>query len=297
MNEEQGTTLSPVEGEGDGNPAGGGGAADNPAATDSGDNPSPAPVTLDVAGKPWEPLFEDGQFDEKAAEKFFNKTKTEKENYEKRLLDLRRTISKGTAPAKDSEYFQDYAPDEKFLPFFEKDNEKSKLIEKLPSTLSRAYHSVGMNKEQASVVTSSILKILEGIGYLDTRTDEQRYIDAQKFIESEKRKLGNDANKIIAEARNFVDNLHILGDEDRGVLRQLMDTRGASMVNLIHKLKDMTGGSSMDIPSGDLSALGSLPSDAQLKEEYMAPGTTQARRDEIIYLRNKAGRPGRLMQA
>ena len=73
-----------------------------------------------------------------------------------------------------------------------------------------------------------------------------------------------------------------------------MNNKGAEAIDAIYQIKEVAGGST--IPSS-IGAISGLPSDAELKREYMDGKTTDHRRQEIIHLRAKAGRQGKLMDA
>jgi hypothetical protein len=241
---------------------------------------------------------EDGTFNKEGAKEYAEEIKTANEKYEKRILDLRRTVSSGEAPKEAGEYFQDYAPPEQFFKFFEPEgDDQIEGMDEIKGALGEVYHAVGLNKAQGKAVSDAFCGIMEGLKIFDTRSDAEKFQQSQEWITEQKKALGPEADNIIREARVFIDNVPALSAEDKNTMNDLMDKHGAGFVSFVHKLKGMYGGANQSIPAADLTVLGSLPSDAALKQEYLEPGTSEFRRNEIIQLRSKAGRKGRLMDA
>jgi len=240
---------------------------------------------------------EDGKFNKDGAKEFFEERKQEKEKYEKRILDLRRKVSDGKAPETKDEYFQDFAPaDEKYMKYFDPKAPSAEDVKGITDLMAETYHASALTRRQADDVTNSMMKVLEKVGVVDTRTDEQRYIAQQKWITDQKKQLGSNADNIIREARVFVENAPVFSAETKNKLIELMEKLGAPFIDTIHQLKESYGGATGGVPSS-IANLGGLPSDAELKAEYLNPATQDFRRQEIINLRAKAGRTGRLMDA
>ena len=180
--------------------------------------------------------------------------------------------------------------------FFADDAENAEDMKQLTDEMSKVYHAVGLNKEQAKAVSDALCVVMEGIGAFDTRTEAEKHMQAQEFIAEQKKRLGADADHHIRGALTFIDNNPMLNADEKNLMKDLVNNRGAGFVSLVNKMKDMYGGTSSDIPI-DMTAIGSLPTDAELKAEYLKPETSDVRRQEITQLRAKAGRTSRLMDA
>lgn len=239
----------------------------------------------------------DGKFNKDGYKEYLNELKAKDEKYEKRILDLRRTISKGGAPDKAEAYFEDYAPDERFMKFFEPTAENAKEMKEITDSMSKVYFDAGLNREQANKISNMFCTVMEGLGMFDTRSDAQKIEQKIKWIDEQKKMLGNDADNIIREARIFVEQAPLFSAKTKNTLNKLMDEIGAEFVDAVHQMKEAYGGGSMAQIPTSVSSLGSLPSDAELKEEYLRKDTTDRRREQIIAMRHRAGRTGKLMDA
>lgn len=239
---------------------------------------------------------EDGKFNKDGAKEFVKELKEKEEKYEKRILDLRRKVSDGKAPEKKDEYFQDFAPNEKYMKFFDPAAPSKDEIKKITDKFSETYYNAGLTRRQADDISNTMLETLEELGVMDTRTEEQKYIAKAKWVEDQKRSLGSNADNIIREARMFVERSDYFDAKTKNTMLEMMESIGAPFINTVHQLKDAFGEGAGRVPT-NISNLGGLPSDLQLKQEYMNPATSELRRQEIITLRAKAGRSGRLFDA
>lgn len=240
---------------------------------------------------------EDGKFNKDGAKEFFNEIKSERDKYEKRILDLRRKVSDGKAPQDKKEYFQDYVPkEEKYMKFFDPTAPGAEEINNIKENLSEIYHEAGLTRRQGDDISHMMLKILENTGVIDARSDEEKYVAQRKWVDEQKRELGSNADNIIREAKLFVENAPIFAAKTKNDLLNMMEKLGAPFISTLHQLKEAYGSGTGGVPV-NVSGLGGLPSDLELKQEYLDPKTTSLRREEIIALRSKAGRTGRLMDA
>lgn len=254
---------------------------------------TPAPLEIDKRLRK-----EDGTFNEDGYKEFIKEKNETHEKYEKRILDLRRTISKGNAPEKKEEYFQDYAPEERFMKFFDEKAENAEDMKQIQEVFGQTYFDAGLNREQANKMSNAFCGLMEGLGIFDTRSDAQKIQAKIDWITEQKKALGSNADNIIREARTFIDNAPIFSAKTKNALNKMMDEQGAPFVDTIYQMKEAYGGGAGgQVPSASIAGLGSLPSDGELKEEYMRKGTTDYRRQEIIQLRARAGRTGKLMDA
>ena len=246
--------------------------------------------------------YPEGFFDDKGAvnkdsiKEYLGTKKEADEKYEKRILDLRRKVSDGKVLDKSEEYHTDFAPaDEKFLKFF--DDEATKGDMKIVTdALGAMYQETGLSKRQGEDITNTMLRILESVDVIDTKTKEESFAAKQKWIEEQERELGSNAKNIIREARLFIETAAVFSAKTKNELLGMMEKQGAPFISTIHQMKDAYGGNSAGVPV-DVSALGGLASDMELKTEYMNKDTSDLRRNEIIQLRARAGRAGRLMDA
>lgn len=241
---------------------------------------------------------EDGKFNKEEAERFFKELQEKDEKYEKRILDLRRKVSDGKAPETKDGYFQDFAPNERYMKYFvpETPDETKEEIRAVTDHLSEVYHDAGLTSRQADDVSNAILQTMEKFGILDTRSDEEKYIEKQEWINEQKKQLGANADNIIRETKNFIETASMFSAGTKNTLVNLMEHIGAPFVSAMNQVKDAYGSGTGGIPI-DVSNLQGLPSDAELKAEYMDKNTSDFRKQQIIAERHKAGRKGRLMDA
>lgn len=218
------------------------------------------------------------------------------EKYEKRILDMRRKISDGKAPEKKDEYFKEYAPEDKFAKYFDPEAPDKEVIDEFKEDLSATYMEAGLTKRQGEDVSNVLLTVLEKVGVLDTRTKSEKIADKQKWIDKQKEDLGENAENIIREARVFIENASIFSAKTKNDLVDMMEELGSSFIDTIYQLKEAYGSGTGGVPLAPSKITG-LADDIELKQEYLDPKTTNLRRQEIIALRGKANRLGKLMDA
>jgi hypothetical protein len=236
----------------------------------------------------------DGKFNPSGAKEFMDDVEKEKQKYEERLLGLRKVVSRnGEVVEKADDYFQDFAPPEKYEKFFSDDTpEETKMyMNDITAELANKYHDVGLNKQQAYEVSVSILELMEKVGVLDTRTMEQKYIDEQKFIKEQMSELGANASTLIREAETFIMNTPEFDAKQKNRMLDMIKAGDTGLVSVVHAIKDSFGSRTGGVPS-NITALGGLKSDTELREEYGK--ASPERRNEIIVQRHKAGRTGKL---
>jgi len=242
---------------------------------------------------------EDGKFNADGAKEVFAEFKTDKEKGEDRILKMRQMVSTKDDFVKDKEeFFQDFAPPEKFMKYFNEETpeETKTVLHGITGKLAEKFHDVALNRKQALEVSHSILEVLEDVGVLDTRSKTEVYADKQQWIDDQKAKLGSNADNIIRESKEFIYNSPAFTPSIKNSIIDMMDTLGADFVAVVDSLKDSFGSNTGGVPSG-IASLGGLGTDSELWQEYLKADTTDLRRNEIINLRAKAGRTGRLADA
>jgi len=239
---------------------------------------------------------EDGTFNEDGAREYFGEQKAKDDKYEKRIQDMRKMVSTKDGFVSDkSEYFEDFAPEERFLKYFDEGTpeETKKEMTDIQEKLSDTFHSLALNKSQAYGVSNAVLEVMEKVGVLDTRTDEQKFIEKQEWIEGQKAKLGSNADNIIREAKEYIAGSSSFTPNVKVQLGNMMESMGADFIDVIHQLKDGFGSNTGGVP-GSVATLQGLASDVELWDEYSNAKTSDTRRQEIIHQRSLAGRSGRL---
>ncbi len=266
--------------------------AETPAAKETPkETPKEAPVDDYVFD---ERLYDDdGKFNRKGAKIFFDEEKVKTEKYEKRIADMRKMVSTKDEFVKDKEeYFQDFAPPERFMKYFQEDtpDETKKVMTGIQDKLASKYHDLSLNKSQSLGVSNSILEIMAEMGILDTRTDTEKEVDKQTYINDEKKKLGPNAENIITESELFVHSMPWTG-KMKNFMLDMVKSQGADAVDVIQQLKSHYGSETGGVPT-TISSLQNLPSDSELAEEY--PTASPARKEQIHTQRRSAGRTGKL---
>jgi len=240
---------------------------------------------------------EDGKFNKDGAKEYVREIEEDKKKYEERILGLRKVVSRNGEVVKQAdEYFQDYAPAERFNKYFSEETPKEtkEYLQKMTGDLSKRYLDIGLNKQQAFEVSNAILEVMEQVGVLDTRTEEQRYIDDQKYIQEQKQRLGANAENIIREAETFILSSNEFDARQKNKMLDMIKGGDMALVSIMHSIKDSFGSRTGGVPS-NITNLGGLPSDKDLWMEYQT--ANPLRRDEIIAQRAKAGRTGKLSDA
>lgn len=240
---------------------------------------------------------DDGKFNQEGAKEYVTEIADREKHLEERLLGMRRIVSRnGEVVEKAEAYFQDFAPPPRFEKFFNEETPKEtkEYLHGMTNNLSKKYLDIGLNQQQALEVSNSILEIMEQVGVLDTRTDQQRYIDDQKFITSQKASLGANAETIIREAEVFILNANEFDAKQKNKMIDMIKAGDMGLVSVMHSIKDAFGKNTGGVPS-NITNLGGLKPDSELRDEYKTAG--DARRSEIISQRHKAGRKGKLFDS
>lgn len=239
-------------------------------------------------------LYDNGALSADKVKERIDTLKSEVETAKTNEANMRKKLStKGTVPDKEEDYAE-YEPAEDYKKFYEDENYKEGIQANLKAIDKLAFDN-GMTKDQCKAVKDAFNKLMVDNGLVeDPETQKARN---EEFVRTEKEKLGADADRIIKANVTFVKNDSRFNEEERNLLIEFMDTRGASAVNIINKMRlDFGGEYAGDniIPASGAS--GGLPSDTELAREYYAKDTTQARRFEIMQKRIEAGRAGKLPQ-
>jgi hypothetical protein len=237
---------------------------------------------------------DDGKFNADGAKEYLAEIQAEKQKYEERLLGLRKVVSRnGDVVKEPTEYFQDFAPPERFNKFFNEETpeETKEYLGGMINKLSSKYLDMGLNKQQALEMSNTILEVMEEVGVLDTRTEEQKYIDKQKLIAEQMGSLGANAEMLVREAEVFILNTPSFNATQKNRMLDMIKQGDVGLVDVIHSIKDSFGSKTGGVPS-NITALGGLKSDAELRDEYSK--ASPERREEIIRQRHKAGRAGKL---
>lgn len=239
-------------------------------------------------------LYDNGALSADKVKERIDTLKSEVETAKTNEANMRKKLStKGTVPDKEEDYAE-YEPSEEYKAFYENENYKEGIQANLKAIDKLAFDN-GMTKDQCKAIKDAFNKLIVENGLVeDPETQKARN---EEFVRTEKEKLGADADRIIKANVTFVKNDSRFNEEERNLLIEFMDTRGASAVNIINKMRlDFGGEYAGDniIPASGAS--GGLPSDTELAREYYAKDTTQARRFEIMQKRIEAGRAGKLPQ-
>lgn len=239
-------------------------------------------------------LYDNGALSADKVKERIDTLKSEVETAKTNEANMRKKLStKGTVPDKEEDYAE-YEPSEEYKAFYENEAYKEGIAANLKAIDKLAFEN-GMTKDQCKAIKDAFNKLMVDNGLVeDPETQKARN---EEFVRTEKEKLGADADRIIKANVTFVKNDSRFNEEERNLLIEFMDTRGASAVNIINKMRlDFGGEYAGDniIPASGAS--GGLPSDTELAREYYAKDTTQARRFEIMQKRIEAGRTGKLPQ-
>lgn len=239
-------------------------------------------------------LYDNGALSADKVKERIDTLKSEVETAKTNEANMRKKLStKGTVPDKEEDYAE-YEPSEEYKAFYENEAYKEGIAANLKAIDKLAFEN-GMTKDQCKAIKDAFNKLMVDNGLVeDPETQKARN---EEFARTEKEKLGADADRIIKANVTFVKNDSRFNEEERNLLIEFMDTRGASAVNIINKMRlDFGGEYAGDniIPASGAS--GGLPSDTELAREYYAKDTTQARRFEIMQKRIEAGRAGKLPQ-
>nr|DAF52319.1 MAG TPA: hypothetical protein [Siphoviridae sp. ct7Qv4] len=239
-------------------------------------------------------LYDNGALSADKVKERIEALKSEVETAKTNENNMRKKLStKGTVPDKEEDYAE-YEPAEEYKQFYENEEYKEGIEANLKAIDKLAFEN-GMTKDQCKAVKDAFNKLIVENGLVeDPETQKARNAE---FVKAEMEKLGADADRIIKANVAFVKNDNRFNEAEKNLLIEFMDTRGASAVNIVNKMRlDFGGEYAGDnvIPAAGVSD--GLPSDTELAREYYNKDTTQARRFEIMQKRIEAGRTGRLPQ-
>jgi len=238
--------------------------------------------------------------DKEALKAYMTEKNTEVETYKKQAMDMRKKLSKGVViPDSIEKYHEAYIPEEKYAPFYamepeEKNKTTADFVKTACTSLDKLAFDNGMTLQQTAAVKHAFNALMEDLGILDTRAPEEVNKQHREWIQSQKQELGEEAEKIISENVKFYNNFNGLDEDDKELVRNLMN-QGARGIKLFNRFRTLLMGNRLgdDIP-GTADILDTLPDDMTLAQEYNAPGCTAARRFQIIQQRQAAGRKGGL---
>ena len=210
-------------------------------------------------------------------DKFTAKDK-EIENYKKQALDLRRKLSKGVETPDSIEKYE-YTPDAKYDAYvMNEESAEGKHIKETMDELSKFALDNGLSLEASKNLKTLALQYMEKVHILDTRSDDEKKEDRKKYLEEQRKILGDDAEKVIKDNVDFYSARGPFTPEEREFLRSAI---GESAVanNILRKMREfMNTGMTQDIPvtsySSDIEAL---------RREYLDEKTSDKRREQILY--------------
>lgn len=240
-------------------------------------------------------LYDNGALSADKVKERINSLKSEVETAKTNEANMRKKLStKGTVPSKVEEYSDGYEPADEYKKIYEQEEYKEGIEKNLKAIDQLAFEN-GMTKDQCNAIKNAFNQLLVSNGIVeDPETVKARN---EEYVRTEKEKLGANADKIIETNVRFVENDNRFNEEEKRLIIDFMDTRGAAAVNIINKMRIGHGGEFAGdniIPAAGAS--GGLASDTELAREYYAKDTSQSRRQEIIMKRLEAGRTGRLPQ-
>lgn len=210
-----------------------------------------------------------------------NQNKQTIADLEKQKTDLRKIISKGKEPVDIKEY-ETYKPDSKYEKYYNED-EQTQTTFKLFNELSK---NAGLNLEQHKMITDFMNGVLEKVGIFDTRTEEQKRLQAEDWKRQEYKKIGENAEFIIGKNKDFINNYSFFNEEQK---KSLMNFMGQSALNVsvVNTLREILGHEELgSIPTAQ--ATGGLADDRTLWREFV--NAEPYRQEQIIQERLKAGR-------
>lgn len=240
-----------------------------------------------------EGLYDNGLLSADKVRERIEALKSEVETANTNANNMRKKLSvKGQAPEKIEDYGE-YEPAEEFKKFYDNDAYKEGLAENLKFIDQLAFDN-GFTKEQCKAVKDALNQFMLTNGILeDEETISKRN---EEYVAAEREKLGKNADELILKNVRFVENDNRFNEQERELLINFMDTKGAAAINIINKIRMGIGGQYAEdniIPTGKADG---IASDTELAREYYAKDTSPARRAEIMQQRIDAGRTGRLPQ-
>lgn len=211
-------------------------------------------------------------------DKFTAKDK-EIESYKKQALDLRRKLSKGV-DTPDSVDKYEYTPDAKYDAYvLNEDSAEGKHIKETLDDLSKFALDNGLSLEASKNLKTLALEYMEKVHILDTRSDEEKKAERTKYLEEQRKILGDNAEKIIKENVDFYSSRGPFTQEERNFLKEAIG-ESAIANNILRKMRDfMNTGMTYDIPASS-----DFDSDIEaLRKEYLDDNTSDKRREQILY--------------
>lgn len=239
-------------------------------------------------------LYDNGALSADKVKERIEALKSEVETAKTNENNMRKKLStKGTVPDKEEDYAE-YEPAEEYKKFYDNETYKEGIQANLKAIDKLAFEN-GMTKDQCKAIKDAFNKLMIDNGLVEDPETQKARND--EFVRAEKEKLGADADRIIKTNVTFVKNDSRFNEEERNLLIEFMDTRGAAAVNIVNKMRlDFGGEYAGDNIIPAAGASGGLPSDTELAREYYSKDTSQARRFEIMQKRIEAGRTGKLPQ-
>lgn len=214
---------------------------------------------------------------DKVKERLENDAK-EIENFKKQSLDMRRKLSKGTNVPESADKYE-YTPDAKYDKYvLDEESLEGKYLRKKNSEWSELCFEYGIPLETSKAIKDKVLADLEEVHVLDTRSDEEIKKDHAKYLEEQRKLLGDNAADIIKDNVEFYKSYGFFDKDEREYIMSQLGTSGQAnkIYNKFMKLFNTT--SSVDIPqTSNVDA-----SVEALKNEYYDEKTTDKRREQII---------------
>lgn len=205
--------------------------------------------------------------------------------------DMRRKLSKGVTPLDSIEaYGEGYTNDRYDFILTDEESEVGKGAKDILKIFDEYSYNHGLSKEASKDLKNLVLAGLEDLGHLDARSEEEKETDHKNFIAEQKKLLGDDAEKIIADNVKFFKSYGFFSEDEKKALLSAMNT-DARWNSIGRKIRVLFGqASSEDIPTHGVSD--GLADDHTLSVEYNDPKTSDARRFQILQQRIDAGRGG-----
>ena len=201
------------------------------------------------------------------------------ESYKKQALDLRRKLSKGVETP-DSVDKYEYTPDAKYDTYvLNEESKEGKHIKETLDNLSQFALDNGLSLEASKNLKTLALEYMEKVHILDTRSDDEKKEERRKYLEEQRKILGDNAEKIIKENVDFYSNRGPFTREEREFLKSAIG-ESAIANNILRKMREfMNTGMTVDIPTNT-----DYNSDIEaLRKEYLDDRTSDKRREQILY--------------
>jgi hypothetical protein len=213
---------------------------------------------------------------DKVKERFDN-DKKEIENYKKQALDMRRKLSKGV-DVPDSVDKYEFTPDEKYDKYvLDEESIEGNHIKGVMEQLSKFSHENGLTLDASKKLKELALKYMEDVQILDVRTEKEIEEAKKENVAKQKEILGANAGDIIKDNVEFYKDRGFFNREERQWIMSQLSSSGYAN-NIFRKVREyMNTGVSYDIPQTSTT-----DNVEALREEYINPNTSDARREQII---------------